>query len=40
MYDEHPPSRDTAGKKSGGKSRIPIYLYDILGDLEDDSTGI
>ncbi len=40
MYDEHAPSRDTAGKKSSRKSRIPIYLYDILGDLEDDSTGI
>ncbi len=27
-------------KKSSGKSRIPIYPYDILGDLEEDSTGI
>ncbi|MGH9921886.1 MAG: hypothetical protein ACRD38_03960 [Nitrososphaerales archaeon] len=39
-YGEHAPSGETAGKKSRGKSRIPVYSYDIQGDLEEDSTGI
>ncbi len=37
---EYAPSRDTVGKKSSVKSRIPIDPYDTLGDLEEDSMGI
>ncbi|MGH9923220.1 MAG: hypothetical protein ACRD38_10745 [Nitrososphaerales archaeon] len=36
VYDQkHAPPRDTAGKKSSGKSRIPIYLDESAWDLEE-----